>query len=269
MAIAPHHNEMTRRKISTFFLGASTLVVFSAAVAIGWPASAGERGLLWRVVQTCVANHTLTGASFPCLDVEMPTGHDAGYAVLRAPLERLHIIVTPTVRTIGIEAERLRAADAPSYFHDAWLARHFVTDVLTLKPGRSDLAMAVNSRPGRSQDQLHIHVNCLRQDVHRALRQRKTNSATWVALSILPHAPRYWALDIQSDDLSGRNVFQMVATGLQIRPDDMADMTVVVAGADDVGGKPGFTVLARQRQVGTFDEAHGEALLDHACRAFQ
>ena len=249
-------------------ISAIALVVV-ALVIFGWPASADERDLLWRVVQTCIANHALTGASFPCLDVETAGGRMAGYAVLRAPLEKTHIIVTPTVRTIGIEAERLRAPDAPNYFHDAWIARRFVTDPLPRKPGRSDLAMAVNSRLGRSQDQLHIHVNCLKPDVRRALALRKTGSAAWTRMIVLPHAPPYWALDVQSEDLGEFNIFAMVAAGLKVMPDEMDDITIVVAGAEPVRGKPGFTILARQRQSGTFDEAHGEALLDHACRTYQ
>ena len=246
--------------------------VLVTAITVATPAgAASERSLLWRVVQTCLVNHKLTGGAFPCLDVQTPNGRAEGYAVLRAPLEKTHIVVMPTVRTIGIEAERLRAPDAPSYFHDAWSARHFVTDDLPIKPGRADIGMAVNSRPGRSQDQLHIHVNCLRPAVKQALAQQAPalRDHAWARLAILPHAPRYFVHDVRSMDLAGINVFQAVADGLKVDPDDMDDVTIVVVGANDVDGAPGFTVLARQRQPGGFDEAHGEALLDPQCRAFQ
>ena len=246
-------------------------ILFLSAIAARPATAASERGLLWRVVQTCLVNHKLTGGAFPCLDVQTPNGRATGYAVLRAPLEKTHIVVMPTVRTIGIEAEALRAPDAPSYFHDAWIARHFVTDELPKKPGRTDIGMAVNSRPGRSQDQLHIHVNCLRPAVRHALAQQATASRTggWTRLAILPHAPTYMVHDVRSEDLAGINVFQAVSDGLSVDPDDMDDVTIVVVGADDVHGAPGFTILARQRQPGGFDEAHGEALLDPQCRAFQ
>ena len=245
---------------------ALALVLLASPTAL-----ASERGLLWRVVQTCLVNHKLTGGAFPCLDVQTPDGRASGYAVLRAPLEKTHIVVMPTVRTIGIEAERLRSPDAPSYFHDAWTARHFVTDDLRTKPGRAEIGMAVNSRAGRSQDQLHIHVNCLRPAVGRALAQQAPalRAHDWTRLAILPHAPRYLVHDVRSADLANVNIFQTVADGLKIDPDDMDDVTIVVVGADDVQGAPGFTILARQRQPGGFDEAHGEALLDPACRAFQ
>ena len=259
------------------------LAVAGAGLALGasGATSASERGLLWRVVQTCLINHKLTGASFPCLDVQTPNGRATGWATLRAPLEKTHIIVTPTIRTIGIEAGRLQVPDAPSYFHDAWGERHFVTEELRQQPGRTDLGMAVNSKMGRSQDQLHIHVNCLRDDVKRSLAHRDRDvrdpsapSRAWTRVTIMPHAPRYFALDVSSEDLSGINVFALVADGLKIDLDDMDDMTIVVAGSDSIQDgsghhKPGFTILARQRQQNAYDDAHGEALLDHDCKAFQ
>ena len=48
----------------------------------------------------------------------------------------------------------------------------------------------------------------------------------------------------------------------------MAEVTVVVVGAELATG-PGFVVLARRRIANSRDEAHGEALMDHACSAFQ
>lgn len=247
---------------------ALVLAIFLVLPKVG---AAIERGVLWRVVQTCLANHGMTGASFPCLEVETSGGLAQGYAVLRAPFDASHTIVTPTVRTIGIEAERLRGADAPDYFQDAWAARKYAIEGLPREPGRNDLALAVNSRPGRSQDQLHIHVDCIRPDVKRSLLQQASSIRTqgWTRLTILPRAPRYWTLAVASEDLTGINVFDLAAKGLKIGPDDMDETTIVVVGADDVRGAPGFTILARQRIQHSTDEAHGEALLDHSCASFR
>lgn len=236
-----------------------------AAVA---PARSGERGLLWRVVQTCLVDHRLTGGAFPCLAVETADGEARGYAVVRAPFERLHVVVTPTVRTIGIEEPRLVAPDAPNYFADAWASRRFVSDDLVQKPGRADLAMAINSLPGRSQDQLHIHVGCVRADVKRALDQAEgtLRPGRFVPLKILPRAPRYMAMVLPGADLAGQNPFRIVAESL--KPAAMADVTIVVVGAGS-DEHPSFVLLARSRLRGIWDDAHGEALLDASCRAFR
>lgn len=243
------------------FAGALLLVAAASAAA-------GERGLLWRVVQTCLVDHAITGGSFPCLRVDTAGGDERGYAALRAPFERLHLVITPTVRTIGIEDPRLVAAGAPNYFADAWASRHFVSDDLAQKPGRSDLALAINSKPGRSQDQLHIHVACVRPDVKRSLASSAAGlqPGRFTNLRVLPKAPRFMAMPLSGADLAGQNPFALVADLL--KPVDMSDVTIVLVGTggDD---RPGFVLLARSRLHGIWDDAHGEALLDGSCRAFR
>ncbi len=246
------------------------LAILSAVLlAAAAPARAGERGMLWRVVQTCLVDHAITGGSFPCLRVDTAQGLERGYAVLRAPFERLHVIITPTVRTIGIEDLRLKAPDAPNYFADAWAVRRFVSDDLVrTKPERSDLALAINSKPGRSQDQLHIHVACVRPDVKRSLAAlaAKLQPGRFASVRVLPKAPRYMAMPLAGPDLAGQNPFFLVADGL--KPADMSDVTIVVVGFGD-DDHPGFVLLARSRLQGMWDDAHGEALLDGSCRTFR
>ena len=244
--------------------------LLAAALLLPTIAAAGEPGLLWRVVQTCVATHKLIGTAFPCLAVSLSGGPERGFAVVRAPFEATHVVVTPTVRTIGIEAEQLRADDAPNYFADAWTARHFVADGLRHEPTRTDLAMAVNSRPGRSHDQLHIHVDCIRQDVKRTLSGQLASfrPGSWTKAVVLPRAPHYSATALEEGDLASTNIFKLVQNGLGVAAEDMEEVTIVVVGAD-VHRRPGFIVLARRRIANTRDEAHGEALMDHACSAFQ
>jgi CDP-diacylglycerol pyrophosphatase len=228
-----------------------------------------QRDVLWRVVQACVAAHDLTGLSFPCLKVDVADGVDRGYAVLRSPVDKSHVIVSPTAHTIGIEDDRLRRPGAPNYFADAWASRIYATDGLPRPPGRGDLAMAVNSLKGRSQDQLHIHVDCIRPGVKQVLGDIAPSLDTrrWTRIAVLPKAPRYWALALASADLDGVNLFDLVASGLRIEPDAMKDTTIVVVGME--GAQTGFVVLARQRIPNSGDEAHGEALLDHSCPSFR
>ncbi len=240
-------------------------IFFTLALLLPAAATAAERGLLWRVVQTCVASHQLIGAAFPCLAVNTQDGTERGYAVVRAPFEAAHIVVTPTMPTIGIEAAHLRGDAAPNYFADAWASRHYVTDGLVRPPGRGDLALAVNSRLGRSQDQLHIHVDCIRQDVKRALAASKAiHSGAWTRVAVLPRAPRYEATALDEQDFARTNIFALVQAGLHVDPSAMDEVTVVVVGAE-LAGRPGFIVLARRRLPNSRDEAHGEALMDHAC----
>lgn len=244
----------------------ATVLSILCVIGSGLSAAPQGRGLLWRAVQSCILNHSITGASFPCETVDISAGRDKGYAVLRAPLDDAHVVVTPTVRTIGIEADRLRGPDAPNYFQEAWLARHFATDVLSQTPGRDDYAMAVNSRPGRSQDQLHIHVACVRQDVKQTLADEfaSIRAKGWKQVKLFRKAPLYWAHFEPVDDLADANVVDLVAHGLGIKEGDMSDVTIAV-----VGAKPnGFFILARRRIPKGYDEPHAEALLDRGCSSY-
>jgi CDP-diacylglycerol pyrophosphatase len=64
-------------------LAALSVLAFALAAADG--AAVFDRGALWRVVQTCVTNHELTGAAFPCIEVNLSGGEDRGYVILRPP----------------------------------------------------------------------------------------------------------------------------------------------------------------------------------------
>jgi hypothetical protein len=65
--------------------------------------------------------------------------------------------------------------------------------------------MAVNSRPGRSQDQLHIHIDCLRRRYVQLLRQHGAglSAEKWTRLTSALHGRYYWAVLIDSSDRPG------------------------------------------------------------------
>jgi CDP-diacylglycerol pyrophosphatase len=243
----------------------SKRLLFSAIVLVGAMGTvvAAERGLLWSVVQVCVTNHQLTGASFPCLDVNTDQGLAKGFATIRAPLARTHIIVSPTVRIIGIEAPELQSPDAANYFQYAWEARSHVIAAAEHPLKDADIGMAINSRPGRSQDQLHIHVDCLRrryaQQLH--LHDSAVRSDRWSRLPFAFRGRYYWALLLNAADLSRTNIFRTAATLLQTSPGRMEDMTLVVVPRLGTG----FYLLADQYAPGAMGKGHGEFLLDHSC----
>lgn len=247
------------------------LVPLFALFAVASPARAETRDLLWGVTQACVLNHSLTGAAFPCLAVETAHGVDRGFAVVRAPKDKTRIVIVPTVRTPGIEAKRLRGSGAPNYFQDAWASRRFVSGELAMQPSRGDLAMAVNSQGGRSQDQLHIHVACVRADVKRRVLEQRQRIRTdrWAPISVRPSAPSYAARWFERDDLSGINLFDQAAQGLKVDPDDMDGVTIVVLATEaDARRGAGFIVMTRKKRTEA-DQPHGEGLLDPACTPFR
>jgi CDP-diacylglycerol pyrophosphatase len=235
------------------------IVLFGAVGTV----AAADRGLLWGVVQVCVTNHRLTGASFPCLEVSTDQGIARGFVVIRAPLAQTHIIVSPTLRTEGIEEQALQSPDAPNYFQYAWDARKYVIGSAERPLKDIDIGLAVNSRPGRSQDQLHIHVDCLRHRYAQQLRQHEASMSAekWSRLPFALRGRYYWALLLNAHDLGQANIFRTAVTLLRISPGRVEDMTVVVVPRLEKG----FYLLADQYTPGAMGKGHGEFLLDHSC----
>ncbi|HUO12926.1 MAG TPA: CDP-diacylglycerol diphosphatase, partial [Caulobacteraceae bacterium] len=117
---------------------------------------------LWNIVHgKCAPNESATGKAAPCLAVDLA----GGYAVLKDIRGRTQVLVIPTARITGIESPALLDAATPNFLADAWAARRFVERLAGRPIPRDDLALAVNSMDGRSQNQLHIHVDCIRADV--------------------------------------------------------------------------------------------------------
>jgi CDP-diacylglycerol pyrophosphatase len=235
---------------------ARAVVVSCVAVAFAFAAAAGvpeiSRGALWKVVQACVANRALTGAAFPCLKVDDSHGDERGYVLLRAPWGAPDLILAPTRKIVGVEDPSLQTSEAPNYFEDAWNARGFLSDESQEPLARDNVVLAVNPRPWRSQDQLHIHIGCL----SRRMRQRLQTLAPglpvdeWARIggpmrvANAPYGPGLWARRIDSETLAGVNPFRLAAEGRSNDAESRSGLMVAVAGAQLADGHGGFVLLA-------------------------
>jgi CDP-diacylglycerol pyrophosphatase len=229
------------------------------------------RDTLWGVEATCILNYRATGSTFPCVQVNLEGGVERGYAVLRAPFRDTHLVTMPTARLSGIEAPQLRAANAPNYFADAWGARHFIQADLKRTMAWNDVGLAVNSRSTRSQDQLHIHVDCVQARVKAALAERLSAAPTdaWMEGGYSVYGQTYWIRRVDSPSLEGVNPFRLAAEipALQARPELT---TIAVVGVTDPEGGDGFMLLAGQSDPTlAARQSTAEDLLDHACRRFR
>ena len=139
-----------------------------AVTAFATTAIGLDRLALWQVVQACVADFKLTGSPFPCLEVDPSSGEERGAVVLRPPLLD-DLIVVPTRQIVGVEDPLLQSAGAPNYFNAAWRARSFLKARDGRTPERDEIALVANPAVIRTQDQLHIHVGCLKSSAKRML----------------------------------------------------------------------------------------------------
>lgn len=221
---------------------------------------------LWQVVRACVADSRLTGAPFPCLEVNISDGEARGNVVLRAPLLDQTLLV-PTRRITGVEDPFLQSPEAPNYFDAAWRARSFLKTPDGRAPERDDIALIVNSIIVRGQDQLHIHIGCLLPYARRALAAAapKIPMKEWAPIgAVMPHT-MFWGYRIRATDLARVEPFRLVGEAFAGKARSRGDLTVMVAGVR-VEGDDQFLILASYAHApGAWWPVGSGDLLGRAC----
>ena len=128
----------------------------------------------------------------------------------------------------------------------------------------TDVSLAINSQYGRSQNQLHIHIDCIRADIRDALkRQQAAIGSAWAPLAEPLAGHAYLAMAMPATDLERVNLFRRLAR--TVPTGRMGQETLVVVGATLASGQPGFDVLVDRADLAKGDNASGEELQDHDC----
>jgi CDP-diacylglycerol pyrophosphatase len=225
--------------------------------------AADHPNALWHVVHgLCLTDKRLIGAAAPCAFVDLARG----FAVVRDPGGKTQVLLVPTRRLSGIEDPRLQAPDAPNYWQYAWDSRRFFEKRAGRQVPRDDIAMAINSRISRSQQQLHIHIDCVAPDVRQALAAHQDEiGAHWTRLRFDLMGRRYRAIKLEGPELGDRDPFKLLYQASARARADMGGETLVAVGAAFADGAPGFYLLSDRADPATGDGGAGEDLLDHGC----
>ena len=238
------------------------VVVAIAFAANGfWSAQAhADPDALWRIVHDqCVPHEQTSDDPAPCAIVNQ----DSGFALLKDIDGPAQYLLIPTERITGIESPTLLEPDATDYFAAAWRARPLVEERLGRDIPRDWMSLAVNSEFARSQNQLHIHIDCLRADVHETLTRHVADiGPAWTPFPEPLAGDHYSAITVAGEDL-GADPFRLLADGVPGARTDMGRRTLVVVGAVLGDGRPGFIVLAGLVDPATGDTGGGEAVQDH------
>ena len=229
--------------------GLAALAISAAALATV-VAAAADPDALWKIVHGKCVPGAQAGNPAPCLQV------DADSAVLKDRVGATQVLLIPTARLSGIESPAVLAPGAPNLFAAAWQARRHVEALAGHPLSRDAIALAINPPSARSQEQLHIHVDCIRADIRAALREMPVGAA-WAMLPTPLAGQRYAALLLPGEEMQ-RNPFAVLADELPGARDSMGLYTLVVTGSP-----AGFILLAGR--VGPDGVAHGEDVQDHGC----
>ena len=239
------------------------LILALAALFASFNAAHADPEALWKIVsEKCVPNEREYGQPSPCTLVDL----DKGYVILKDIVGATQFLLIPTAKVTGIEDKTLLAPGAPNYFADAWNERHFTVDAAKRDLPRDVLSLAINSVYGRSQNQLHIHIDCIAPRVHDAIAKNIAAVGDGWAPFPTPLAGHpYRARRVTGDGLAGFDPFASLADGIPGARTAMDKETIVVVGASFPGGAPGFVVLSDTADPASGDRGSGEELQDHSC----
>ena len=262
---------MTVREAGGFWRSAR-LAGFALAFAAGLtfaPLSAcADPSALWRIVHDDCVPHAEAGLGpSPCESVDLAGGATEGVAILKDLVGVTQMLAIPTRRISGIEDPQMLAPDAPPVFAEGWKAKALVEARLDRPLPREAVALALNSQWARSQDQLHLHVDCVAKPVAAALADYgPAFDENWRAMTV-PLAGRvYFARRLDSADLGDAAPIRLLSEGLDGAKANLGAYSLAAVGAT-FDGRPGFILLADSFSLE--GGGHAEDIQDHNCAIAQ
>lgn len=233
------------------------------AAVLAFPANASHPNALWRVVHgLCLRDRSLIGAAAPCAYVDLTKG----YAVVNDPEGKTQVLLVPTRKLRGIESPELLEPGVPNYWQYAWDSRKFFEKRAGRAVPRDEIGLAINSIYGRSQTQLHIHIDCVRADVRQALIARQgAIGEHWRPLGFEMLGIQFRARRLEGAELGAEDPFKLLYNGDAAARADMSRESLAVIGATFVDGHSGFILLSARAKGGDDASNAAENLLDHHC----
>lgn len=213
---------------------------------------------LWQIVsEKCLPHQQSGGEPAPCQHVDQRHR----YAMLKDMHGPLQYLLIPLDRITGIESPRLLQSATPNYFALAWNERTLLAQRRGSPIDDRVLSLAINSQYGRTQNQLHIHISCLRPDVRQQLDQLTPQlSGRWQSITLRKH--RYWLRALTPDELTRQSAFIRLADELPEARSEMGKYGLALAGLSD--GR--LVLMALERNWLLLNSGSAEEVQDHACQ---
>jgi CDP-diacylglycerol pyrophosphatase len=168
-------------------------------------------------------------------------------------------LIIPTIKVTGIEDRHIFAPPVADFWAYGWRQ----AQIYVKKPAAAT-GLAINSEFGRTQNQLHIHISCVRRDVAQKLaangQKIGDDPAAPVAIPLGPQNNVYRVIKVTG--LVAASPFALAAAMPGARA-DMAAQSIAVVGTATAGL---YYVLDTAHQGANPGAA--EELLDQSCRGW-
>lgn len=260
-------NENSQGKITmqanrrAFIIIALLLVLIGAGILVAATHVKTNADALWQIVsEKCLPDQLTHGQPAPCQHVDL----QHRYALLKDRNGPLQYLLIPIDKITGIESPQLLRSDTPNYFDLSWQDRGVVAQKYGKPINDSVLSLAINSQYGRTQNQLHIHLSCLRPDVRKQLDAlTPTFTPKWKAVTFLSHP--YHVRTLSEAELAEQSVFIRLAAEIPHARDQMGRYGLALARLSD--GR--LILMAVERNWLLLNKGSAEEVQDHDCALLQ
>lgn len=237
------------------------LIVLLVLLIGGLIAAAGHlhknADALWQIIsEKCVPGMAQSGNPAPCQQVNTAQG----YVTLKDINGPLQYLLMPIAKITGMESPILLQPATPNLFAAAWQQRGLLAQKRGAPIDDRVLSLAINAQYGRTQNQLHIHISCLRPDVRQQMDVLAPElNEQWRPVTLLKH--QYLIRTLSPSQLMQQNVFIRLATEVPNARSEMGKYGMALAQLPD--GR--LALLALERNWLKMNRGSAEELQDHQC----
>ena len=238
------------------------LVVVAAVAGWLWHVASNSDALRQITLEQCVPGQRDRQQPAPCAEVNLR----GGYVVFKDRNGPLQYLLMPSWKINGIESPDVLSPHTANFFWQAWQARRYLSEKNGAPLPDNAISLTINSRLGRSQNHLHIHISCLRPDVRKQLdNSAGTISTQWLPLPGGINGHEYLARRVTESELAQRSPFVMLAEEVENAREHMGRYGLAVVRQNDGS----FVLLATERGLVPFNLASAEEIQDHDCAILQ
>ena len=229
-----------------------------------------DPGLLERMVGGFSRDSLWKNVQERCLTPATPTHSDCvivdrqrGFVLYKDMIGASHYLVIPVRPVSGVDDARVWSDREHNAWAFGWAARDTVGKAIGRALPDTLLGLAINARAARSQDQLHIHLDCISESARDFL----ANSAfdrQWRSLTFRGKPVRVRL--IPSDDpVLAVDPFDVVREDLGV-DGKIADRGVFLGYVRPLQGQAGFVVVDEPVDKAGGANGHASDFLDRGCK---
>lgn len=213
---------------------------------------------LWQIIsEKCVPNMAKSGNPAPCQQVNTTQG----YVTLKDLNGPLQFLLMPIEKITGMESPIILEPTTPNLFAAAWQQRSLLANKRGAPIADSALSLAINAQYGRTQNQLHIHISCLRPDIRQQLDSMTARlNEQWQSATLRKH--HYLIRTLSTAELAQQSAFIRLAEEVPNARSEMGKYGLALVALPD--GR--LALLALERNWLKLNSGSAEELQDHQCQ---